>query len=165
MHLSVWLDYRTTNNEAEYEALIAGLQVARHVGASNVLIHSDLHLAAQQLSGAFEISNVRLKLYAEAFTKLKAGFREVLIQKIPRAENQAADELAKLASSISPIVIERPVEQVSLVAHIDRMEGLTFPNDWRTAIVEFLKARATPPGREEAHMLRRRAGRFVLIGD
>ncbi|XP_042410036.1 uncharacterized protein LOC121999416 [Zingiber officinale] len=98
------LDYRVTNNEAKYEALIAGLQAARHVVASKVFIHSDSQLAAQQLSGAFEISNVRLKLYAGAFEKLKS------------------------------------IELVSLVVHIDRMEGLTFPNDWRTAIAEFLKS-------------------------
>ena len=157
------LGFKATNNEAEYEALITGLQAARHVGASNVLILSDSQLAAQQLSGAFEISNVRLKLYAEAFAKLKAGFREVVIQKIPRVENQATIELAKLASSISLIVIEQLVEQVSLVAHIDRMEGLTFPNDWQTTITEFLKSGATPSDRSEAHLLRRRAGRFVLI--
>ncbi|XP_042437031.1 uncharacterized protein LOC122022992 [Zingiber officinale] len=167
MHLSVRLDYRVTNNEAEYEALIAGLQAARHVGASKVLIYSDSQLAAQQLSGAFEITSVRLKLYAEAFEKLKASFREVLIQKIPRAENQVADELAKLASLISPIAIQQPIKQVSLVAHIDWMEGLTFPNDWRMTITEAhrLDGGATPSDRLEAHLLRRRAGRFVLIGD
>ncbi|XP_042400229.1 uncharacterized protein LOC121990029 [Zingiber officinale] len=165
IHLSVRLDYRATNNEAEYEALIAGLQAARHVGASKVLIHSDSQLAAQQLSGAFEISNVGLKLYAGAFEKLKVSFQAVLVQKIPRADNQAADELAKLAILISPIVIQQPIEQVSLVSHIDRMEGLTFPNDWRATIAEFLRSRATPSNREEAHLLRRRASRFVLIGD
>ncbi|XP_042425763.1 uncharacterized protein LOC122013569 [Zingiber officinale] len=69
MHLSVRLDYRATNNEAGYEALIAG---------------------------AFEINNARLKLYAEAFEKLKVNFDEVSLQKLPRADNQAADELAKL---------------------------------------------------------------------
>ena len=46
MHLSVRLDYRATNNEAKYEALIADLQAARHVGAGKVLIHSDSQLAA-----------------------------------------------------------------------------------------------------------------------
>ncbi|XP_042400803.1 uncharacterized protein LOC121990803 [Zingiber officinale] len=45
------------------------------------------------------------------------------------------------------------------------MEGLTFPNDWQTTITEFLKSGATPSDRSEAHLLRRRAGRFVLIGD
>ena len=41
MHLSVRLDYKATNNEAEYEALIAGLQAARHVGAGQVTLYSD----------------------------------------------------------------------------------------------------------------------------
>ncbi|XP_042467248.1 uncharacterized protein LOC122050410 [Zingiber officinale] len=86
-------------------------------------------------------------------------------RKIPQAENQTTNELVKLASSISPIVIQQPIEQISLVAHIDRMEGLTFSNDWRMAIAEFLKSGATPSNREEAHLLRRRSGRFVLIGD
>ncbi|XP_042423426.1 uncharacterized protein LOC122011050 [Zingiber officinale] len=149
MYLSVRMEYRA----------------ARHVGESRVAIYSDSQLAAQQLSGAFEINNVRLKLYAETFEKLKANLCKVVIQKIPRAENQAADELAKLASAISPIVIQQPIEQVSLVAHIDRMEGLAFPGDWRTTIMEFLRSGATPSDQEEARLLRKRAGRFTLIGD
>ncbi|XP_042441455.1 uncharacterized protein LOC122026808 [Zingiber officinale] len=112
MHLSVRLDYRATNNEAEYESLIAGLQAARHVGANRVILYSDSQLPAQQLSGAFEINNARLRLYAEAFDKLKTNFGEVVVQKVPRAENQAADELAKLASSISSVVIQQPIEQM-----------------------------------------------------
>ncbi|XP_042441316.1 uncharacterized protein LOC122026652 [Zingiber officinale] len=165
MQLSVRLDYQATNNKAEYEALIAGLQVARHVGAIRALIHSDSQLAAQQLSGTFEINSARLRLYAEAFKKLKANFQEVVIKKVPRAENQAADELAKLASFILSIIIQQPIDQVALVAHIDRMEGLTFLSDWRTTLIEFLRAGATPSNQEEAHLLRRRAGRFTLIRD
>ncbi|XP_042396478.1 uncharacterized protein LOC121986585 [Zingiber officinale] len=165
MQLSIRMDYRATNNEVEYEALIADLQVARCVGAIKVLIHSNSQLATQQLTGTFEISSARLKLYAEAFEKLKANFQEVLIHKISWSENQAADELAKLASSLSPIVISQPIEQVSLVAHIDRMEGLSFPSDWRMALVEFLRSGATPTDREEARLLRKMAGRFTLIGD
>ncbi|XP_042404791.1 uncharacterized protein LOC121994993 [Zingiber officinale] len=165
MHLSVRLEYRATNNEAEYEALITGLQAARHVGAIKVSIHSDSQLAAHQLTWIFEINNTQLKLYAKAFEKLKANFREVVAQKIPRAENQVADELTKLASSISLVIILQPIEQVSLVAHVDRMKGLTFPNDWRISLIEFLRSGITPSDREEAHLLRRRAGRFTMIGD
>ncbi|XP_042410237.1 uncharacterized protein LOC121999652 [Zingiber officinale] len=165
MHLSVQLDYRVTNNEAEYEALIAGLQAAQHVGAIKVLIHSDSQLATQQLIRTFEISNTRLKLYAEVFEKLKANFQEFVIQKISRAENQAADELPKLASSLSPIVITQPIEHVSLVVRIDQMEGLTFPGDWRTTLIELLRSGATPSDREEARLLRKRVGRFTLVRD
>ena len=75
LQLSVRMNYRATNNEAEYKALIAGLQAAQHVGASRVYIYSDSQLAAQQLSGNFKINNDRLRLYAEAFDKLKAQFQ------------------------------------------------------------------------------------------
>ncbi|XP_042432601.1 uncharacterized protein LOC122019170 [Zingiber officinale] len=115
------------------------------------------------LSSSWEPS--RLKLYVEAFDKLKTNFGEVVIQKIPRAENRVADELVKLASSITPIVTQQSIEQVSLVAHIDRMEDLAFPSNWRMTIVEFLQSGAAPSDRVEAQLLRRRAGRFTLIGD
>ncbi|XP_042432923.1 uncharacterized protein LOC122019532 [Zingiber officinale] len=137
MQLSVRLDYRATNNE----------------------------LAAQQLFGTFEVNSARLRLYAEAFEKLRANFQEVVIKKVPRVENQAADEMTKLASSISSIDIQLPIDQVSLVAHVDRMEGLSFPNDWRTALVEFLRTGATPSNRDKAQLLRRRASKFTLIGE
>ncbi|XP_042400758.1 uncharacterized protein LOC121990745 [Zingiber officinale] len=163
MQLAIWLDYRATNNEAKHEALIADLKVARHVGVVKVLINSDSQLAAQQLSRAFKINNVRLKLYAEVFEKLKSNFQEVVIQKILRSENQAADELAKLTNSLSSIIIDQPIEQVSLVAHIDRMEGITFPNDWRTGLTEFLRLGSMSTDPEDARLMKKRVGRFTLI--
>ncbi|XP_042386566.1 uncharacterized protein LOC121978264 [Zingiber officinale] len=163
----VYVDGSSTRlrSGVEYEALIAGLQAARHVGASRVIIFSDSQLTARQLSGAFEVNNARLKLYVEAFERLKTSFGEVVVQKIPRADSQATNELVKLASSITPIDIQQAIEQLSLVAHIDRMEGHTFPSDWRTSIIEYLGSGATPSDQNEAQLLRRRAGRFTLIGD
>ncbi|XP_042432942.1 uncharacterized protein LOC122019550 [Zingiber officinale] len=134
MQLSIRLDYRAINNEAEYETLIASLQAARHMGAIKVLIHSNSQLAAQQLSRTFEISNAQLRLYAEAFEKLKVNFQE-------------------------------PIEQVSLVVHINWIEGITFPNDWRTALTEFLRSGVTPADPKEARLLKKRARQFTLIGD
>ncbi|XP_042412096.1 uncharacterized protein LOC122001428 [Zingiber officinale] len=123
MQLSVRLDYRATNNEIEYEALIADLQAAQYVGAVKVLIHSDSQLAAQELSRTFEISNAQLSLYAEAFEKMKTNFQKVIVQKIPRSENQTVDEL------------------------------------------EFQRSGVEPVDPEEAHLLKKRVGRFTLIGD
>ncbi|XP_042458046.1 auxin response factor 17-like [Zingiber officinale] len=56
MELFVQLDYRATNNETEYEAIIVDLQATQHVGATKILIHSDSQLVAQQLSGAITLS-------------------------------------------------------------------------------------------------------------
>ncbi|XP_042385760.1 uncharacterized protein LOC121977237 [Zingiber officinale] len=165
MQLSIRLDYRATNNEAEYEALIAGLQAARHVGATKVLLHSDSQLVAQQQNGTFEINSAQLRLYAKAFEKLKANFREVVIHKIPRLENQTTDELAKLASAMTPIVASCPIEQISLVAHVDRSGGIPLPDDWRAPIIEFLQAGGQPGNHEADRTLRKRAARFTLVGE
>ncbi|XP_042425784.1 uncharacterized protein LOC122013594 [Zingiber officinale] len=119
----------------------------------------------EQLPRAFEISSTRLRLYAEIFEKLKANFQEVVIHKIPRSENQVVDELAKLASSLSTIVVGQPIEQVSLVAHIDCMERITFPNDWRMALIEFLHSGTAPADPEDARLIKKRVGRFTLIDD
>ncbi|XP_042446637.1 uncharacterized protein LOC122031607 [Zingiber officinale] len=165
MQLSIRLDYRATNNEAEYEALIVGLQAARHVGATKVLLHSDSQLAAQQLNGMFEINSARLRLYAEAFERLKGSFLEVVIQKIPQSKNQVADELAKLASTVISVVVSGPIEQVSLVAHVDRSGGIPLPEDWRTPIIEFLQSGGQLGSREADRTLRKRAARFTLVGE
>ena len=149
------MNYRATNNEAEYEALIAGLQAARHIGAVRVLIYSDSQLAAQQLSGNFEINNDRLKLYAEAFDKLKSQFQEVNIQKIPRSENQVADELAKLASAIVPWSLDRSVEQTLLVSCIERQADVEIQGDWRAQIILYLQQGILPSEIEQARYLRR----------
>ena len=47
LQLAVRLNFRATNNEAEYEALLAGLPAARHVGAARVIIYSDSQLVTQ----------------------------------------------------------------------------------------------------------------------
>ncbi|XP_042400762.1 uncharacterized protein LOC121990751 [Zingiber officinale] len=165
VQLSIRLDHRATNNEAEYEALIAGLQAARHVGATKVLIHSDSQLATQQLNGTFEINSSRLRLYAEAFERLKASFQEVIVCKIPRSENQIADELTKLASALTPIVTNCPIEQVSLVVHVDRARGIPFLDDWRAPIVKLLQSGILTGNHDADRSLRRRAARFTLVGE
>ena len=55
------LDFPTTNNKAEYEALIAGLDFARAAGAENVIIHCDSQVITSQINGDFECRNERMK--------------------------------------------------------------------------------------------------------
>ncbi|XP_074560646.1 uncharacterized protein LOC141816815 [Curcuma longa] len=83
LQVAIKLKFRATNNEAEYEALLAGLQAAKYLGANRVIIYSDSQLVDQQIKGTFEIRSDQLKHYAEAVDKLKAGFQEVIRQKIP----------------------------------------------------------------------------------
>ena len=59
------LDFPTTNNEAEYEALVAGLDLAKAVGAENMIIHCDSQMITSQVNGDYECRNERMKKYLE----------------------------------------------------------------------------------------------------
>ncbi|XP_042441317.1 uncharacterized protein LOC122026653 [Zingiber officinale] len=96
LQLAVRLNFRATNNEAEYEALLAGLQAARHVGATRIIVYSDSQLVTQQVTDNFMINCDKLQVYREAYEKMKGEFAEVTVTKIPRSENEKADELAKM---------------------------------------------------------------------
>ena len=55
------LDFLTTNNEAEYEALVTGLDLAKAVGAGNMIIHCDSQVITSQVNGDYECRNERMK--------------------------------------------------------------------------------------------------------
>ena len=59
------LDFPTTNNEVEYEALVAGLDLAKAVGAENVVVHYDSQVVTSQINGGYECKNERMKRYQE----------------------------------------------------------------------------------------------------
>ena len=61
----VRLDFPTTNNEAEYETLVAGLDLAKAVGAARVVIHYDSQVVTNQVNGDYECKGERMKKYLE----------------------------------------------------------------------------------------------------
>ena len=70
------LDFPTTNNEVEYEALVAGLDLAKAAGAENMIIHCDSQVITSQINGDFECRNERMKKYLEE-VKGRTGALEV----------------------------------------------------------------------------------------
>ena len=61
----IWLDFPTINNEAEYEALVAGLDLAKVAGAENMIMHYDSQVITSQINGDYECRNKRMKKYLE----------------------------------------------------------------------------------------------------
>ena len=99
------LDFPTTNNEAEYEALVAGLDLAKAAGVKNMVVHCDSQVITSQINGDYECRNERMKKYLEE-VKNQIGSLEVRFVQIPREENECVDRLAKAASAEFMIVSE-----------------------------------------------------------
>jgi len=87
----------TTNNQAEYQALLLALEEAKKHGALRVSIFSDSELMVRQLNGEYKVKNAGLRpLFEKAFRLLRdiGGYK---VMHIPREKNKRADQLANLA--------------------------------------------------------------------
>ena len=88
---------RTTNNQAEYRALIAALKEAGRLGATGIDIRLDSELLVRQLTGRYRVKHPGLKPLFEETRRLLAGLAGFTINHIPREENAEADSLANAA--------------------------------------------------------------------
>ena len=86
-----------TNNVAEYQALIAGLEAAADFGARRVEVRADSQLVVRQLEGRYRVKNSALQpLYKRAMELLRS-YAEVDLQHVYREENTEADALVNAA--------------------------------------------------------------------
>jgi ribonuclease HI len=83
----------TTNNVAEYEALLLALQRARELGYDHASIRMDSELIVRQLNGIYKVKDPKLReLYGQAVRALRE-FVAWSVAHVPRSENKRADEL------------------------------------------------------------------------
>nr|GEV62347.1 reverse transcriptase domain-containing protein [Tanacetum cinerariifolium] len=90
---------RPSNNEAEYEALVAGLQIAARMGVKNVQESVDSKLVPNQVLGTYVAKEDNMIKYMEIVKGLVNGFTTFSISQVLRIKNKKADALSKIAST------------------------------------------------------------------
>ena len=88
------LDFPTTNNEVEYEALVARLDFVKAASAENMIVHCDSQVITSQINGDYECINERIKKYLE---EVKNRISSLEVKFVQREENECTDRLAKAA--------------------------------------------------------------------
>ena len=88
-----------TNNEAEYEALLAGIKLAQHLEVHHINIFSDSQLLVKQIMGEFKAINDRMLAYKDAALRILETFDSWTLENVGRSVNHWADALSKLATS------------------------------------------------------------------
>jgi len=99
-HLVVSISQRigcTTNNQAEYRAVIAALEKAIGMGVDEVELYSDSELVVKQLTGQYRVKKVTLKPLYERVRQLQGKLEILTVRHIPREQNAEADNLANRA--------------------------------------------------------------------
>ncbi|XP_059627205.1 uncharacterized protein LOC132269996 [Cornus florida] len=171
---SFFLDFKCSNNQAEYEALIIGLEILLEMGAQTVEIIGDSSLVIGQLSSNFKCQSWHLKPFHSIAMQLLQEFAEVKVKHVYRLHNKEANDLAQIASGVrvpegimenlirikrrslpSVKVREELLAEVFAIKVEEDMEE----NDWRTPIVNFLKN----PDPKANKKLKIKALKFVMI--
>lgn len=88
---------RVTNNQAEYNALLLGLSMAKKIGAKELNVYLDSELVVKQIKGEYRVKNSEIKPLHQKVLKIFREFDKINIMHIPRELNGDADLLANQA--------------------------------------------------------------------
>ncbi|GAU32257.1 hypothetical protein TSUD_53840 [Trifolium subterraneum] len=161
IEVSLGFSFPTTNNQAEYEAFLAGLRLAEDMGAEEIKIYTDSQLVASQ----------RLLEYLNLIKEKLAKFKETEVKHVPREHNARADVLSKLASTRrkkagNQSVIQETLTKPSIEKAIEVMHIYAIDNQsWIAPVYNFLKSNTLPADAKEATKIRKRACSYVLLDD
>ncbi|XP_050896875.1 uncharacterized protein LOC127103676 [Lathyrus oleraceus] len=173
-----------SNNKAEYEALIVGLEALLELGATRVEIKGDSELVIKQLTKEYKCIKENLIMYFVIANRLLKKFEYIDIKHVPRIKNQEANDLAQIASRyrISKEKLEELVEVRGKAmasrlsptnlkstqlgyANKEEFEVLAIDTlidtDRRNLIINYLKDPSTDTERKTKY----RALSYVLIGN
>jgi len=88
---------QTTNNVAEYTALVRALAKAKELGLKRLQVYSDSELMIKQMNGDYRVKNEDLKVLYNEAQELLDAFDAVVLTHVRREQNKRADELCNLA--------------------------------------------------------------------
>ena len=88
---------KTTNNQAEYRAVIAALEKAIEIGATHVELKADSELVVKQIKGRYRVKKATLRPLYQKVVQLIGSLEAFAITHIPREQNREADRLANKA--------------------------------------------------------------------
>jgi ribonuclease HI len=167
MKHAVRMDFKTTNNEAEYEAVVAGLTIAHELGARNVEIHTDSRVVAGHILGEYEAKGEKMKKYLMKVKELSSRFSHFSVKKVPREENMEADRLARIGSAQEE-ELGSSEEQVRSLPSPSILDGpqicvVQNPPEWATEIFRYITEGQLPEDRKAATKIRQKASKYTVI--
>ncbi|XP_074298541.1 uncharacterized protein LOC141629438 [Silene latifolia] len=129
---AVWCEFKATNNQAEYEALILGFQLALEMQINHIKVYSDSQLIVNHVNNVYTARDPKMVAYLEVAKELKLRFTSIHIQQIPRDQNVEADALATLRAAFTPRV-------VGSIPFIHVMKPAEETDDWCKPYISWLR--------------------------
>jgi len=117
MRYVVRIHFAASNNITEYEALVNGLKIAIELGVRRLDVRGDSQLVIDQVMKASNCHDPKMEAYCKEVRRLEDKFHGLELVHIARRYNEAADELAKIASTrgtIPPDAFSRDLHEPSV---------------------------------------------------
>ena len=97
---AIRLGFPASNNEAEYEVILSGLDLALALSVSKLQVYSDSQLVVRHVQKEYKAKDARMTRYLKKVRDILQRFTEWIIEKIKRTENGRADALAGIVASL-----------------------------------------------------------------
>ncbi|KAL2240909.1 UNVERIFIED_CONTAM: hypothetical protein Sindi_0732100 [Sesamum indicum] len=159
------LSFPITNNEAEYEALILGLELAYEAGARNLEVFMDSQLVVKQIEGTYEIRESEMTSYRKAAKTWMDKFDNCAIQQILHCENDKADALSKFGATMAGIknrIITTIIHDEVVIIEGLNVEMVCESESWKDEIM-YLENGILPDDPILAKRIKFKAARFTII--
>ncbi|XP_021752462.1 uncharacterized protein LOC110717969 [Chenopodium quinoa] len=160
--------FKASNNEAEYEAAIAGLELCISLEAEHVWLKTDSQLVANQIIREYEAKEPSMVAYLAKIKTVIAKLRSCEIELIPRGQNAQADALSKLASSTLTELSKSvyvDVRREKSVAEVMNLDCAMHETSWMDPILAYKIREELPEDRKLASKIKRISSRFVVFRD
>ncbi|XP_015075475.1 uncharacterized protein LOC107019515 [Solanum pennellii] len=167
-----------SNNVAEYQALILGLEMAVDMKQLHLQVFGDSQLVINKLLGSYEVKNPELRPYHDYAQKLIRWLGDLILQHVRRTENKKADALATLASTLTlpdqtqvtvclKWIVPPSNEEEYIENKLDHIVAIVEAanEDWRQPIIDYLCYGILPENPRRRTDIRRRAPRFLYYKD
>ena len=157
--------FHASNNEAEYEAVIVGLNLANSLEVDQLEVYSDSQLVVRQIEDTYEAKSGRMILYLQKVRELLKKFVLVQVKHVPRAGNSRADALVKLATASqedlsNSTLVEYLVEPSIDLCDVEVAQIRSEPS-WMEPIWDYVIDGRLPDDPKEAAKIRTRSAKFT----
>jgi ribonuclease HI len=177
------IQYKASNNGAEYEALIHGLHIAVSLGMKRLLAFRDSKVVIKQVNKEWDCIKDAMDVYWAEIRKLEGHFGGIEFQHMPRNNNVAADVLSKLGSRrtlvpagmfvqhlrkhsiklLDPDSPEPPQHDQTSAPPRDVLMSEK-EDDWRKPFIDFILDQLVLEDKAEHERISRRSANYVVIG-
>ncbi|XP_019197162.1 PREDICTED: uncharacterized protein LOC109191030 [Ipomoea nil] len=165
VYYALMYQFHPTNNEAEYEAFVNGLQCARDLGAEYIRAQTDSALVVGQVLGDYEVNGERLQAYRDLAMEKLTMFRGYTVHHVLRLDNADADILSKLAQD-APEHMSKIARILMIPRHsIHRLQVAPIQpaeETWILDLMEYLQHGRLPDDPQRARKAKLRAPRFQV---